>query len=67
MNEEAGLAAVSGEPLRESARHALIQAHLAEHNIDAALREYDAFRPPFRAESGLDPSENLRALVEGLR
>jgi DNA-binding SARP family transcriptional activator len=64
---QAGLAAVSGEPLRESGRRALIEAHLAESNVAAALREYDAFRQLLHDELGLDPSEDLRALVEGLR
>ena len=64
---QAGLAAVSGEPLRESARRALIEAHLAERNVAAALREYDAFRQLLHEELGLEPSEDLRALVEGLR
>lgn len=64
---QAGVAAVAGEPLRESARRALIEAHLAEQNVDAALREYAAFRQLLHDELGLDPSENLRALVEGLR
>jgi DNA-binding SARP family transcriptional activator len=63
---QAGVAAVSGEPLRESARHALIEAHLAERNVAAALREYAAFRQLLRDELGLEPSEDLRALVEGL-
>lgn len=63
---QAGLAAVSGEPLRESARRALIEAHLAEHNIAAALREYEAFHQLLHDELGLAPSEDLRALVEGL-
>ena len=63
---QAGLAAVAGEPLRESARRALIEAHLAERNVDAALREYDAFRQLLHDELGLDPSEDIRALVEGL-
>jgi DNA-binding SARP family transcriptional activator len=63
---QAGLAAVSGEPLRESARRALIEAHLAEHNVAAALREYEAFHQLLRDELGLDPSEDMRALVEGL-
>jgi len=63
---QAGLAAVSGEPLRESARRALIEAHLAERNVGAALREYDAFCQLLHDELGLDPSEDLRALVEGL-
>ncbi len=64
---QAGLAAVSGEPLRESARRALIEAHLAERNVAAALREYDAFARLLRDELGLEPSEDLRGLVEGLR
>jgi DNA-binding SARP family transcriptional activator len=64
---QAGVAAVSGEPLRESARSALIEAHLAERNVAAALREYDAFRRLLQDELGLDPSEDLRALVDGLR
>jgi len=64
---QAGLAAVSGEPLRESARRALIEAHLAEHNVAAALREYEEFRRLLHSELKLDPSEDLRALIEGLR
>jgi DNA-binding SARP family transcriptional activator len=63
---QAGMVAVSGEPLRESARHALIEAHLAERNVAAARREYEAFRQLLHDELGLDPSEDLRALVEGL-
>ena len=63
---QAGLAAVSGEPLRESARLALIEAHLAERNVGAALREYEAFRQLLQGELGLEPSEEMRALVEGL-
>ena len=63
---QAGVAAVSGEPLRESARLALIEAHLAERNVGAALREYEAFRQLLSDELGLTPSEDMRALVEGL-
>ena len=63
---QAGLAAVSGEPLRESARLALIEAHLAERNVAAALREYEAFRQLLQDDLGLDPSEEMRALVEGI-
>lgn len=64
---QAGLAAVAGEPLRESARLALIEAHLAEHNVAAALREYESFRQQLDLELGLAPSEQLRRLVEGAR
>lgn len=62
---QAGLAAVAGEPLRESSRRALIEAHLAEHNVAAALREYDAFAALLRADLGLTPSDDLRHLVHG--
>jgi DNA-binding SARP family transcriptional activator len=62
---QAGIAAVSGEPLRESARCALIEAHLAEHNVAAARREYDAFRQLLHDELGLAPSEQIRALIRG--
>lgn len=64
---QAGVAAVSGEPLRESARQALIEAHLAEKNVAAALREYEAFRHLLAEELGIEPSDDLRALVEGSR
>lgn len=62
---QAGLAAVAGEPLRESARRALIEAHLAERNVAAAHREYDDFRRLLQAELRIDPSDELRSLVEG--
>lgn len=63
---QAGVAAVSGEPLRESARQALIQAHLAEHNVAAAINEYSSFSQLLQDEMGLEPSDDLRALVDGL-
>jgi DNA-binding SARP family transcriptional activator len=61
---QAGLAAVSGEPLRESARRALIEAHLAEHNVAAALGEFEDFRKLLQGEMGVDPSKELQSLVE---
>jgi len=64
---QAGIAAVAGEPLRESARRALIEAHLAARNVAAALREYDLFRQLLHDELGLVPSPDLSALVEGSR
>jgi DNA-binding SARP family transcriptional activator len=62
---QAGLAAVSGDPLRESARLALIGAHRAEGNAAAAFREYNAFRQLLHDELGLDPSENMQAVMAG--
>jgi DNA-binding SARP family transcriptional activator len=64
---QAGLAAVAGEPLRESPRRALIEAHLAADNVDAALREYEDFRRFLFDELGRDPSDEMRSLVEGLK
>jgi DNA-binding SARP family transcriptional activator len=63
---QAGLAAVAGEPLRESARSALIEAYLAERNVAAARREYESFRELLRAELKVEPSKDLKALVAGL-
>jgi DNA-binding SARP family transcriptional activator len=64
---QAGLAAVAGEPLRESARRALIEAHLAEGNVAAGLREYRAFRELLHDELGLEPSDEMQLLVKDLK
>jgi DNA-binding SARP family transcriptional activator len=60
---QAGLAAVAGEPLRESAWRSLIRAHLSNGNVAAARREYQAFETLLRNELGLSPSDELSALV----
>jgi DNA-binding SARP family transcriptional activator len=60
---DAGLAAVSGEPLRESAHRALIKAHMAEGNFAEAGRQYELYRRIVRDELGLEPSANLRSLM----
>lgn len=39
----AGLLVVSADPLRESARRALIEAHLAAGNVSEAVHQYEAF------------------------
>jgi DNA-binding SARP family transcriptional activator len=63
---EAGLAAVGGEPLRESAHRALICAHLAEGNRCEAIRQYDRYRNLLKSELGLQPSPSIRDLVTEL-
>lgn len=63
---QAGIHAVSGEPLRESAQRALIAAHIAEGNFAAALDRYHAFRDLLRAELDLDPSTEMQELVRDL-
>jgi DNA-binding SARP family transcriptional activator len=63
---EAGMTAVSAEPLRESAHHALIRAYLAEGNRAEAIRHFRRYRLLLREELGLDPSAQILDLVHGL-
>jgi DNA-binding SARP family transcriptional activator len=60
---DAGLAAVCGEPLRESAHRVLIKAHLAEVNYVEAERQYEFYRRIVRNELGIEPSDGLRKLM----
>jgi DNA-binding SARP family transcriptional activator len=63
---QAGMAAVAGDPLRESAQRALIAAHLAEGNAGEAVRQFERFERVLRYELGLAPSEPLRMLITSL-
>jgi DNA-binding SARP family transcriptional activator len=64
----AGVAAVAGEPLRESAHDVLIRAHLAAGNVAEARREFRLYQRLLREKLGLTPSPRLGGLlVEGLR
>jgi DNA-binding SARP family transcriptional activator len=62
----AGLAAVRADPLRDSARRALIRAHLAEGNQADALGQYHDFELLLRDQLGLHPSGELTELVTDL-
>jgi DNA-binding SARP family transcriptional activator len=53
--------AVRIEPLRESAQHLLIDAHLGEGNVIEAVRTLRAYRVLLRDELGIEPSEQLTA------
>ncbi|MDP9861163.1 MULTISPECIES: AfsR/SARP family transcriptional regulator [Streptosporangium] len=59
--------AVRAEPLRESARAALIRAYLAEGNQAEALRCFEHYSHHLQAELGLQPTPRLCGLVAGLR
>lgn len=61
---EAALAAVTAEPLRESAQRTLIEAHLAEGNWIEGRRAFDAYRDVLRRELGTEPSAHLAALID---
>lgn len=60
---ETALAAVRGDPLRESAHRRLIELHLADGNPAAAVRQYAAYQSLLRAELGVSPSPEICRLV----
>lgn len=60
---QAALAAVTVEPLRESAHRALIRAHLAEGNRNEALRQLARLRRLLHEELGVEPSAHAVALL----
>lgn len=63
---EAGLLALAGEPLRESAHRALVRLHLAEGNAAEALRQFQLCRRLLRAQLSVEPSPQMLELVAGL-
>ena len=62
----AAFAAVSCEPLRETAHRCVVRAHLAEGNPAEALRQYHRYRRLLASELGLAPTPAMRTLVEPL-
>ncbi len=56
-------AAITAEPLRESAHAALISAHLAEGNRAEAARQFAAYERLLHDELGLPPSPKIAALL----
>lgn len=63
----AALAATRVDPLRESARAALIRVHLAEGNQADALGEFERYRVLLHGALGLEPTARLRELVYDLQ
>lgn len=61
---DAAYLSIAAEPLRESAHRALITALLAAGNRWEALRQYDRFRDLLGDALGLEPSADLRRLVD---
>jgi DNA-binding SARP family transcriptional activator len=61
---DAACTSISSEPLRESAHRALIAAHLVAGNRAEALRQYERFRRTLGETVGLEPSEELRSLID---
>lgn len=63
----AALTAVRAEPLRESARGALVRVHMAQGNQSGALEEYERYRVLLRADLGAEPTSLLRDLLGDLQ
>ena len=59
----AALAAVSSDPLRESARSVLIRAYLAEGNRSEAQREFRTISGALLGSLGVEPTPRLHALA----
>lgn len=64
---QAARAAISADPLRESAHAALIRVHLAEGNQSEAIDAYEAYREILFRELGLAPTARLQDLVRDLQ
>lgn len=60
----AALAAVRAEPLRESARAALIRVHMAQGNQSDAHGEFHRYRVLLNAELGIEPTSRLSRLLQ---
>jgi DNA-binding SARP family transcriptional activator len=64
---EAGLVAVSAEPLRESGRRLLIEVYLAEGNVAQAIGQYTTYRTLLLDELGVEPTSEIQELVARVR
>jgi DNA-binding SARP family transcriptional activator len=62
---EAGFAAVTADPFRESGHRALIRAHIREGNRSEAIREYRHYRELLGDELGIEPSVGLSEMLAG--
>lgn len=60
---QAAFAAISGEPLRETAWRALIRALVEEGNRAEALRHYHSYCRLLRTELDIEPTRALRELL----
>ena len=63
---QTGLAAVSMDPLRESGRRVVIEAHLAEGNTAEAVREYGRYQASLACDLGLAPSPAFMSLMSSV-
>jgi DNA-binding SARP family transcriptional activator len=64
---DAASAAISADPVRESAHRALIVVQLAEGNTGDAIRQYRLFRRILAERVGMAPSSAMERLMGSLR
>lgn len=57
------LRAVSAEPLRESPRRLLVEAHKGEGNLCEAVRSYERYACLLDEELGCEPTDAMKALL----
>jgi DNA-binding SARP family transcriptional activator len=60
---EAGFAAVTADPFRESGHRALIRTHIREGNRSEAIRQYVLYRRILDEELGIEPTAELTQLL----
>lgn len=60
----AALAVLQAAPLRETANAMLIRIHLAQGNRTEALSAYEKYRDLLHAELGIEPTDEIKALVK---
>jgi DNA-binding SARP family transcriptional activator len=60
---EAALAAVTIEPVRESAHRTVVEIHLAEGNSACALKHYHHYSRLVQRELGVSPSSQMARLI----
>jgi DNA-binding SARP family transcriptional activator len=63
---EAGLAAVTADPFRESGHRALIRVHMKEGNRSEAIRQYLLYRKILHQELGIEPTTGLTEMLSWL-
>ncbi|MEU4192352.1 bacterial transcriptional activator domain-containing protein [Kribbella sp. NPDC026611] len=63
---EAAMVAVEAEPLRESAHAEVIELHLAEGNVNEAVRHYHRYAKLLNRELGVPPTAALTRLLPAL-
>ncbi|MGW6793855.1 AfsR/SARP family transcriptional regulator [Streptomyces chartreusis] len=63
---QAALAAMTVDPIRETAHRIVIEVHLAEGNVASALKRYRDYRAFLRRELNVRPSQQMTQLVRDL-